>query len=115
MRAVAYMPEMSSLRGFCTRISTWKWRLRSSTSGATATRRPDQVWPGRACTSTVAGMPTVQAARLELRHAGVQLQLAGVRHDDHALRIPGADERAGVEVALDDDATGRGGERGVTG
>ena len=61
-------------RGLPTRTSIRKWRLRSSTSGAMAARRPLNVSPGLRLHGHRGGKPELQPARFELRHAGFELQ-----------------------------------------
>ena len=59
------------------------------------------------------GHADLQAAGFELRDAGLQLHLVDVGDDDHALAIAGADERALIEVAFDNDPGRGSGERRV--
>ena len=60
---------------------------------------------------TSAGMPTLQPAGLELRHAGFELQHPQVG-DDHDRVV--ARDGAGIVVALDDVAGDRRDQRGIT-
>ena len=57
IRALAYMPASIARPAFGTRTSIMKCRLRSSTSGEIAASCPLNVWPGLACTATMAFIP----------------------------------------------------------
>jgi hypothetical protein len=60
------------------------------------------------------GHSDLQTAGLELRDAGFELHLAHVGNDHDALAVARPDERALVEIALDDDASRWRRQRGIT-
>ena len=112
MRAVAYMPLSIAPPLFATLISTRKWRLRASTSGATAATRPSNTCAGLRLHGDARERAGLQAAGFELGDAGFELERAQVG-DGHDRIAAGSHQTAGVEVARHDDARHGRPKRGV--
>ncbi len=101
---MAYIPDNSAPSALATRTSIAEVAVALVDLGHDRGELSGEGLAGLGLHRDDGGQPELQPASLELRHAGLELQLANVRHHDHRQI---ARNRAGIVVALDDEAGDR--------